>query len=138
MGADENLEVARRWFAAMAEGNQNVELWHPECLIENAEGWVIETTYSGRDGARRWWNDLAEAFTDLRVFLDDAVPIDSERVLTTQHFKGRFRTTGIDFHGPWASILTFRDGLVIRATGFMTERQARRAAGLGVEATGEA
>ena len=139
MGADENVEIVRRWFATTAEGDPGIEMWHPECVIENAEGWLIEVSYTGREGARRWWDEIAEAFVDFRLItLDEPVAIDDERVLTMQRFDARFRETGLEFGPPWWSIVTVRDGLLAHAVGFLTEQQARRAAGLEVEAGDEA
>ena len=107
-------------------------VWDPEVEVINAEGWVIQTTYRGHEGLRRWWADLAEAFGDFDIELDDVMEIDEERVLTTQRFVGHFRTTDIPFNGAWASILWIRDGRVVRAQGFLSKRRAMRAAGIAV------
>jgi ketosteroid isomerase-like protein len=128
----EAADVVRRWFDGMARGELDLQLCHPEMRIENAKGWVIETTYTGREGARRWWDDLAEAFSDFRLELGELTPIDDERVLTTQRFHGHFRKTGIELDAPWASVITVRDGLMVEAVGYFTKGQAMRAAGVGV------
>jgi ketosteroid isomerase-like protein len=127
MAAD-NLEIARK---AMAEhGGASFDFWDPGVEVINAEGWVIETSYRGHEGLRRWWDDLAEAFGEFALEVQDVLELDGERVLTTQRFVGRFRTTDLPFDGPWASILTIRDGRVVRAQGYLTKRRAMRAAGL--------
>lgn len=106
------------------------DAWDPDIEMVNAAGWVIETTYRGREGVRRWWDDLDEAFADFGFELVDARELDEERVLTTQRMVGTFRATGIPVDAPWASILTVRDGRIVRAEGFLTERRALRAAGM--------
>jgi ketosteroid isomerase-like protein len=95
-------------------------------------------SYEGRDGARRWWDDIAEAFVDLRLLLIDAVSAGDERVFTTQRFDATFRNTGLKFGPPWASIVTVRDGLLAHAVGFIDPNEGRRAAGLEAEAIDEA
>jgi ketosteroid isomerase-like protein len=122
----------------MAEGELGVEMWAADARIENAEGWVIEAEYFGHEGVRRWWQELEEAFTDLRLVLDELTPVDDERVVAAQHFAGNFRTTGIPVEGPWACVLTVRDGLIAHAIGYFTKADALRAAGLEVEAADEA
>jgi len=125
--AGDNLEVARRAFAEA--GRETFEYWDPDVEIINAKGWVIEASYRGHEGVKRWWADLEEAFEDFRVELDDVEEIDPERVLTAQRFVGRFRTTGIHFDGAWASVFNIRDGRVVRAEGFVSKRRALRALG---------
>jgi ketosteroid isomerase-like protein len=127
-----NLEIVHQAFAELRSGQYNGGVWDPDVEVINAAGWVIETTYRGHAGLRRWWEDIAEAFGDFGIELDEAVPVDEERVLTTQRFVGRFRATEIPFDGPWASILWVRNGKVVRAEGYLSRRRAMRAAGLAV------
>jgi ketosteroid isomerase-like protein len=127
-----NLDVARRAFADLRSRRFDGDAWDPDVEVINAEGWVIETAYHGHDGLGRWWEDLAEAFGDFDIELEEVTEVDGERVLTTQRFVGHFRTTDIPFDGQWASILTIRDGRVVRAQGFLSKRRAMRAAGIAV------
>ena len=125
-----NLEIVRRAFAEMGADDYRGTVWDADVQVENAGGWVIETVYHGHEGLGRWWDDLAEAFGDFGVVLEDAQELDDERVLTTQRFVGRFRATEIPFDGRWASILWIRDGKVVRAQGHLSKGRAMRAAGL--------
>jgi ketosteroid isomerase-like protein len=127
-----NLDVARRAFADLRSRRFDGDAWDPDVEVINAEGWVIETAYHGHDGLGRWWEDLAEAFGDFDIELEEVTEVDGERVLTTQRFVGHFRTTDIPFDGQWASILTIRDGRVVRAQGFLSKRRAMRAVGIAV------
>jgi ketosteroid isomerase-like protein len=127
-----NLDVARRAFADLRSRRFDGDAWDPDVEVINAEGWVIETAYYGHDGLGHWWEDLAEAFGDFDIELEEVAEVDGERVLTTQRFVGHFRTTDIPFDGQWASILTIRDGRVVRAQGFLSKRRAMRAAGIAV------
>jgi ketosteroid isomerase-like protein len=127
-----NLDVARRAFADLRSRRFDGDAWDPGVEVINAEGWVIETAYHGHDGLGRWWEDLAEAFGDFDIELEEVTEVDGERVLTTQRFVGHFRTTDIPFDGQWASILTIRDGRVVRAQGFLSKRRAMRAVGIAV------
>jgi ketosteroid isomerase-like protein len=131
--AGDNLEIVRRAFDDLLRGEYEGGAWDPDVEVVNAAGWVIETSYRGHAGLRQWWDDLAEAFGDFTIELDEAMEIDAERVLTTQRFLGHFRASEIAFDGAWASILWIRDGRVVRAEGHLTKRRAMRAAGLAAE-----
>jgi ketosteroid isomerase-like protein len=126
--SQENLEIVRRAFEEM--GGDEFSAWDPDVEIINAEGWVIETTYRGHEGLRQWWDDIAEAFGDFRIELEEVMAVDEERVLTTQRFIAHFRTTEIPFDGYWASIIWVRNGKVVRGHGHLSKRRALRAAGL--------
>jgi ketosteroid isomerase-like protein len=127
-----NLEIVLRAFEELRKGDFEGGAWDPNVEVVNAAGWVIETTYRGHTGLRRWWEDLAEAFGDFDLELDETLEVDDERVLTTQRFVGHFRATEIPFDGLWASILWVKDGKVVRAEGYLSKRRAMRAAGLAV------
>jgi ketosteroid isomerase-like protein len=126
----DNVEVVRQWTDGLQRGELGFEYWHPDLRIDNAAGWPVEASYQGHDGLERWWEDLAEAFTDFRMEVEEFVSLDEERVLTSQRFVGHFRTTGIAFDGPWASLFWVRSGKILRAKGYLSKRRAMRAAGL--------
>jgi ketosteroid isomerase-like protein len=119
-----DLDLVTRWAEAVGRGDLAEELWAPDLEIVNAQGWALEATYHGHEGLRRWWIDLAEAFSDFAMEVLEVTPVDDERVLTVQRFIGHFRTTGIQFDAPWASILTIRQGKIQRAVGYMSKRRA--------------
>jgi ketosteroid isomerase-like protein len=124
---ERNVEVVVRWAEALRRGELAEDLWDADLEIVNAEGWVVEATYRGHEGLHKWWNDLAEAFSDFSMQIEEITPLDGERVLTVQRFIGHFRATGIPLDGPWASILTVRSGRIVHAVGYFTKEQALRA-----------
>lgn len=124
---ERNVEIAARWAEAIRRGDLAEELWDEECEIVNAEGWVIEATYRGQEGLRRWWDDLAEAFSDFALEIEEITPLDEERLLTVNRGVGHFRLTGIRFDGAWASVITVRAGRIVRAVGYLTKERAQRA-----------
>jgi len=127
----QNVEVVARWAEALRRGNLGEALWDADLEIVNAKGWPLETTYRGHDGLRRWWDDLAEAFSDCALEFEEMTPLDEERVLTTQRWVGHFRHTGIPIDGSWASVITVRDGRIVHAVGYVTKKQAVRASERG-------
>jgi ketosteroid isomerase-like protein len=122
------VEVAKRWFDALAQGDPAPELCDPEIEIRNWDEAPITGPYHGHDGLQQWWDDVADAFEDVRFELLDATPIDDTRCLTVQRLVGRFRLTGIDVDGAWGAIVTVRDGRILSAMGYATPGRARKAA----------
>jgi ketosteroid isomerase-like protein len=121
--------TVQEWFDRFAAGDAGVDLCDPGIRIDNLAEFPITGPYHGHAGVRQWWRDLLDAIDDLRIELDGLEQLDGERVLTTQRIVGRFRHTGIELDARWASIVTVRDGRVVRAIGYGSRRQALRAAG---------
>jgi ketosteroid isomerase-like protein len=111
----------------MRRGDLAEQLWSPDLEIVNAKGWVVEATYHGHDGLRQWWSDLAEAFSELKMEVEEITQLDEERFLTVQRFVGRFRATEIPFDGRWASVVTARAGRIEHAVGYLTKGRALKA-----------
>jgi ketosteroid isomerase-like protein len=124
---ERNDAVVARWAEAMRRGDLAEELWDADLEIVNAEGWVLEATYRGHDGLRRWWGDLAEAFSDFTMEVEEIAPLDEERFLTVQRFVGHFRVTEIPIDARWASVITARAGRIVQAVGYLSKGRALRA-----------
>jgi ketosteroid isomerase-like protein len=130
--SEDAVAIVRRWFDRLQQGDPSPEMCDPEVVIANWAEAPITGPYHGHDGALQWWADVADAFEEgrFRFELQHIEPIDDTRCLTIQRLVGRFRLTGIDVDGAWGAIVTVRDGKVLRAQGYATPSQARRAAGL--------
>jgi ketosteroid isomerase-like protein len=124
---ERNRAVLDRWAEAIRRGDLAQELWDPDLEIVNAKGWALESTYRGYEGLHRWWADLAEAFSDFTMDVEEITPLDDERFLTVQRFIGHFRHTEIPFDARWASVITVRGGRIAQAVGYVSERRALRA-----------
>jgi ketosteroid isomerase-like protein len=135
---EQNVGVVARWAEAIQRGDLAEELWDADLEIVNAKGWALEATYRGHDGLRRWWSDLAEAFSDFAMEVEEITPLDEERFLTVQRFVGHFRATGIPFDAPWASVLRVRAGRIVHAVGYLTKGRALRAVERGPGGTAQA
>jgi ketosteroid isomerase-like protein len=128
--SEENVELVRRWANGLAGGELSLELCDPELRLENIAQFPITGPYHGHEGLRRWWQDVAEAFDEIRYEVDELIDVDDERVLSVQRVVGRFRNTGIPVDTPWASLFWVRDGKITRAVGYASRHRALKAAGL--------
>jgi ketosteroid isomerase-like protein len=127
---EESLEVVRRWFSALEDGNPAPEMCDPEIEITNWAESPVTGPYRGHEGVARWWEDVTDAFQEFRWELTSIEAVDDRRCVTVQRIAGRFRHTGIDLDFTWGAIITVRDGKILSAVGYASPRRARRAAGL--------
>ena len=130
--SEENVEIVRRAYAALAE--QGVEALlpfiDPEFEVTTPPSLASEPdTYRGHDGVRRYFASFGEAMEGVyfegREFtaVGDQVLVD-----TTLHARGR--TTGIAGEQHAFLVWTVRGGMAIRADAFAEHGQALEAAGL--------
>jgi ketosteroid isomerase-like protein len=128
--SEESLEVVRRWFSALENGDPAPHLCDPEIEITNWAESPVTGPYRGHEGVARWWEDVADAFQEFHWELKSIEAVDDRRCVTVQRIAGRFRHTGIDLEFVWGAIITVRDGKILSAVGYASPRRARRAAGL--------
>lgn len=127
---EEGVEVVRRWFAALRDGDPAPEMCLADIEIGNWAESPVPGPYRGHDGVRRWWQDLDDSIDDVRFELESLEAIDESRTLTIQRLVGRFRHMDMEVDWRWGSIVTVRDGKIAGAVGYRTPAQAREAAGL--------
>jgi ketosteroid isomerase-like protein len=128
--SDETVEIVRRWFAALEDGDPAPQMCDPEVEISNWAESPVTGPYRGHDGVRRWWEDVGDAFEELQWELQSIEPVDERRCVTVQRIAGRFRYTGIETDFAWGAIVTVRDGKILSAHGYASPGRARRAAGI--------
>jgi ketosteroid isomerase-like protein len=136
----ENVELVRRLYAGLASEGSPQEF--ERRLTDEALGrfldpgieWVPVTesllavdSYRGFDGVRRYWGDFLSAWESYRV---EALRFDDagDRVAVVVHIVGRTHELEVD--ETRSSLLTVRDGRVVRVESFAEPEGARRAAGL--------
>jgi ketosteroid isomerase-like protein len=136
----DNVELVRRLYAALAGEGSPLEF--DKRLTDDALGrfldpgieWVpvpdsvlAVESYRGFDGVRRFWTEFVSAWESYRVEplrFDDA----GDQVAVVVHIVGR--THELEVEETRSSLLTVRDGLIIRVDSFADPEGAREAAGL--------
>jgi len=107
------------------------EGWDPEIELDASEAPVLDISgvYRGIDAVRQFWREWLAAWETIRFEYDlvDA----GDRVVMLYDLRMRGRSTGIDLpFGKIAWVITFRDGLVVHQKLYMSQSEARKAAGL--------
>ena len=128
--SQENVEIVRRWWASLEAGELPFDLTDENVRIDNIERPVVEGTFHGHDGLRRWWQDFTESLADIHHEVLDSTALDAQRVLTEIRSQGHFRETGLPIDLRWASIFSVRNGKVVHAAGYLSAREALEAVGL--------
>jgi ketosteroid isomerase-like protein len=138
--SQENVELVRRLYAELASEGSTQEF--KQRMTDDALGrfldpeieWIPVTdsllavdSYRGFDGVRRFWGEFLSAWETYRVEtprLDDA----GDQVAVVVHIVGRTHQLEID--ETRSSLLTVRNGRVVRVQSFADPDAARQAAGL--------
>jgi ketosteroid isomerase-like protein len=129
--AEDNVEVTKRAFEALAEGgvesmlphiDEGFEMYTPPNLAAEPD------TYRGHEGVRRWFDTFYEAMDEVRIEPLEILPA-GQRVAMSFRMIARGRTTGLETAQEAAAISTVQGGKVTRLEFFPTLDEARAAAG---------
>jgi ketosteroid isomerase-like protein len=140
--SSENVELVRRLDAELA-GRGSAEDFERR-LTDDALGAFLDPAiewvpvpdsllaidrYRGFDGTRRFWSEFVSAWEEYRVepleFHDEG-----DQVAVLVRIVGR--TKGLEVDQTRSSLLTIRNGRVLRVEAFADPEGARKAAGLGL------
>ena len=138
--SEENVELVRRLYAELASEGSTQEFEQRltddvlSRFLDPDVEWVPVThsllaieSYRGFDGVRRYWGEFLSSWESYRVELlriDDA----GDQVAVVVHIVGRAHELEVD--ETRSSLLTVRDGRVVRVQSFADPEGAREAAGL--------
>ena len=130
--SEENVEIVRRVFEAWnrADFGDFAEFFDPE--VEFNPGLLPpgeETRYIGREGVNEWIRNINDAWVAVTAEPEERIEVGSDRILTIDrwHFEGR---DGIEIEEELPTLLTFRNGFIVRVDGFTDKADALEAAGL--------
>src|SRR6187200_3318264 len=129
--SQENVEVVRRVFGYLDEGNFEalVELLDPD--VEWIEDPRIPgaVTRHGTEEARRYGESLTRYRESLDVRIERCVDRGADVVVFTT-IRAKARASGVELERPIYTLVTVRDGKLIRARWLSNESEALEAAGL--------
>jgi hypothetical protein len=132
-----NPELARQGYEVLNRGEIErflTEFVHPDYEFHpGVQVPSIPSVVRGRDGLRAWIQQWYEEPWEGQLLMDveRIEELDDGRVLALLTLRAKGRGSGVPVDTEYAHILTFRQGLCLRADGFPTWKQALAAAGLG-------
>ena len=87
--------------------------------------------YSGHDGVRQWRTDAFDVIDELEVETEKLIDVgDGETVVMLLRLRGVASYTRIPIDQTWAAVWTIRNGKLVRAQGYVSRREAMKAARL--------
>jgi ketosteroid isomerase-like protein len=149
--SQENVEIVRRFFEAversfagywenprpLAAALEAGELWpeaaevygylHPEAKWKMA---FARLTARGHLEMARGWDQLLEVTEHYMVTLRGVEDLGGDQALATVDRAAKAKQTGIEMSAPLFSVITVRDGLIVRMDEFSGRAEALEAAGL--------
>ena len=130
--SEENVEIARSFFAAFADRDQGAAaaVLHPEVEIRPAiVGGPEGIVYRGLDGNKRFWADIDAAWSEFRIEAEEFRDL-GEQVLVLGRAFARAEGSGIALDEPAAWLAVMDEGRIVRFRSFSNQREALEAAGL--------
>ena len=136
--SQENVEVVRRLFAALQSldvGNferrfdEVREIFDPEVeWVAPPHSLLASEEYRGYDGVRRFWTQFLSAWDEYGVEVEELIDAGDDRVVAVMRLSGR--TNELEVDEARSSLLTLRDGRIVRIEPFASKDGALEAAGL--------
>ena len=126
----ENVEIVRSGFSALARGDfkaffavldPGVEWVNPPYAVEPG-------TRHGTAGFREALARMQASFGGIRLKVDEVVEASETAVVVTGSWTGEGTGSGVRLETPFASLLTLRDGKVVRYEWFREKAEALAAA----------
>jgi ketosteroid isomerase-like protein len=130
--SDDKVELVRRLYTELASGRLDDEVLgrflDPEVEWVPAEDSLLAAeSYRGFAGVRRFWGEFLSAWESYEV---EPLRFDhaGDRLAVLVHVRGR--THGLDVDETHSTLLSFREGRVVRVQAFADPDGAREAAGV--------
>lgn len=111
----------RDWDGALADVDESVT-WRPIFSVETPE-------LRGREAVRKAWIDAVD-WLDIRVSVQELIPVDSERVVAVATWTGRGSASETPVGSTAAQVFTMKDGRLIKVESYSDRGEALEAAGL--------
>jgi ketosteroid isomerase-like protein len=129
--SQENVEVVRRSFDAFKHHHFDaaVEMWDPEGEWTPAMAGAIETkVYRGTD-TRRYFDDLFESFSEVRIDHLELRDCD-DHVLALYRLTVRGYDSGLPIEQLGGTVYEVRGGKIVYGRSYLSRREALKAVGL--------
>ena len=131
-----NVEIVRQLLEANRSGPADattevaIGLTHPNIEFRSLVAAVEGATYRGHEGARRYFEDMGDAWQEWRNDAEEIVEIGPDAVLIENRFRGVGKGSGAEVEVRSAILFVLSDDKVSHIHSYATRREALEAAGL--------
>jgi len=128
--SQENVERYRRAAAAWTRGDLDAAMAFAD---EDAEiisaVFLMEGSYRGHEGVRRWWQDLHDTFPDWDAEIGEVRAL-GDATLAVMHIRGHGAESGAPIDRTMWHLAHWRNGRIVRLSSHDSEAEALEAAGV--------
>jgi ketosteroid isomerase-like protein len=130
--SQENVEIVRKNLEAFQRGQFDsvTELWDSDGEWMPAMAGVVENkVYRGHAGLRRYFDELFESFSKVRLH-DTEFRDLGNRVLALHRLSVRGRDSGVAIDQQGGTVYELRGGKIVHGRSYLSHAEALKAAGL--------
>jgi ketosteroid isomerase-like protein len=127
----ENVEIARRIYAAWNSGELGLELFDPSFELHQTTTMLDSASvFRGHDGLLRAVEELFSGLRELSWNPDEFIDAPDDQVVVPFRFRATGRTTGVPVDMFLVHVWTLRGDLAIRCDTYENSAEALEAVGL--------
>jgi len=128
--SQENVENYRRAAAAWLRGDLDAaQVFADEDAEIISRVFIMEGSYRGHEGVRRWWQDLHDSFPDWHAEVGEVRAL-GDATLARLHVRGHGSESGVPVEQTMWHLAHWRNGQMVRLSSHDSEAAALEAAGL--------
>jgi ketosteroid isomerase-like protein len=132
-----NVDLVRQAYAHWQAGDYDVlldfflEFSVPDVELHSRFAGLAGQPYRGHEGLGTWLSEIQEAFERFEPWIDEARPVDADRVVVVGGISFRARGSGVDMGERMGWVHEFRDGKLSRMLFYGDPAEALEEVGLG-------
>ena len=126
----ENVELVRRYTAAINAREVPEDLLAPEFQVETVATAVTDGTYHGSEGLRQWISDFFDVLGEDGRYEIEPIEAGDDYVVGKVSIAGSGAVSGAPMNLRHYGVVWIRDGKITRAVGYPDRRKALEAVGL--------
>jgi ketosteroid isomerase-like protein len=134
--SDAEIELVRRLFeyqhllraGTLPDDHPFLELWHPDCVLEELAEMPDAAAYRGRDEIARYFGQIPEVWEEFHYTPGEMIS-GPDGVVATTDLRARSKA-GLDAELRVYQVFRLRDSMIVFATAFADRDKALAAVGL--------
>ena len=132
--AQQNTEVVRQFIEAARSGDHAIEVFiavsDPSIEHTRLPAASGPETYSGHDGVRRWFTDMADLWREWRNEIQELAEVAPDTVVARVRFIAVGRDSGVPVEARLGLVCVVSEGKILRSRTYSSGEAALEAAGL--------
>jgi ketosteroid isomerase-like protein len=112
--------------ATLINYHRDLDFFPARPMIESG---MVEASYRGHDGYRRFFDEWLSVWGSYRGSMQELIDL-GDRLLTLGYLEGHAESSGVRVTQEYASLMTLKDGQVIRQQEYFDHAEALEAVGL--------